>query len=75
MAYDNIKSHKKPRLHPLSRRYSFEKTTERIKLAPASLLRVKMMLLLVLVLSVKNDFTVFHNRLLAVTSLIMKLLK
>ena len=27
MFYDNIKSHKKPELYPLSRKYSFEKIT------------------------------------------------
>ena len=32
--YDNIKSHKKTGLHPLSRKYSYGKTTERwIKLS------------------------------------------
>ena len=27
MTYDNIKSHKKPGLHPLTRTYNFGKTT------------------------------------------------
>ena len=44
MTYDNIKSHKKPGLHPLSRRYIFGKTTEGVKGAQidlsASILRV-----------------------------------
>ena len=28
VSYDNVKSYKKPGLHPLSRRYIFRKTTE-----------------------------------------------
>ena len=44
MTYDNIKSHKKPGLHPLSRRYIFGKTTGGLKGAQidlsASILRV-----------------------------------
>ena len=41
--YDNIKSHKKTGLHPLSRRYIFGKTTGEghIGPRPSSLLRVK----------------------------------
>ena len=44
VTYDNIKSHKKPGLHPLSRRYIFGKTTGGVKGAQidlsASILRV-----------------------------------
>ena len=43
VTYDNIKSHKKTELHPLSRRYIFGKTTGKgqIDPRPSSLLRVK----------------------------------
>ena len=44
MTYDNIKSHKKPGLQPLSRRYIFGKTTGGVYLTPTpipSSLRVK----------------------------------
>ena len=40
VAYNNIKSHKKPGLYPVSRRYSFEKTTGG-QIDPSSRLRVK----------------------------------
>ena len=42
VTYDDIKSHKKPRLHPLSRRYIFGKTTEEGQINPPSRLRVKL---------------------------------
>ena len=40
VTYDNIKSHKKRGLDLASRRYSFGKTTERVKLIPYRLLRI-----------------------------------
>ena len=42
VTYDNIKSHKKPGFHPLSRRYIFGKITGGSQIAsPQSLLRIK----------------------------------
>ena len=35
MTFDNIKSHRKPGLHPLSRRCSFGKTAEGDQIDPA----------------------------------------
>ena len=40
VAYDNIKSHKKPGIHYLFSRYIFEKTTGGVKLS-LSLFRIK----------------------------------
>ena len=45
MTYDNIKSHKKPELHPLFRRYIFRKTTAgQIDPPPPSRFKVKFIL-------------------------------
>ena len=41
VTYDDIKSHPKSGLQPLSRKHSFGKTTDGIKLTTTGLLRVK----------------------------------
>ena len=42
VTYDNIKSHKKPRFHPLFGKYIFGKTMGGVKLTFLSRLRVKL---------------------------------
>ena len=58
MAYDNIKSDKKPEIHYLFSRYIFQKNTEEVKLSP-SLFMIKNIYMSLWLISTRDLQTVY----------------